>query len=59
MKRNLEGQFVKLTTKELIKRLKRIFAKENYSYKKVKYGGYRIEVSIKCNKNKHYWKKNA
>jgi hypothetical protein len=53
VKRNFEGQFIKLTTKQLIKRLKRIFTKENYSYKKVKYDGYRIEVNIKCNKNKH------
>ena len=37
MKKANKGQFKKLTNAEVIKRIKKIFKNENYSYESVKY----------------------
>ena len=53
MKKANKGQFKKLTNAEVIKRLKKIFKKEKYSYEFVKYNGTRKNIKIFCLKENH------
>lgn len=53
IKRNNKGQFKKLNTDEVIRRLEIIFKDEDYNYKFVKYKSTRKEIKIFCQKENH------
>jgi len=53
IERNNKGRFKKLTTEEVVKRLKIIFKNEKYNFNLVKHKGTRKEIKIFCLKENH------
>ena len=53
IERNNKGRFKKLTTEEVVKRLKIIFKNEKYNFNLVKHKGTRKEIKIFCPKENH------